>query len=95
MISELFAIYDCKSETYSAPFPFPNKAVAIRSFVESAGDAATRISKYPADFSLWQVGHYDDQTGKSTNVKVPIDLGSAKVLLGDTVPRDPMPRIDA
>ncbi len=78
MILNVFAVYDSKAGYYSRPFMFQSRGEAIRAFTESANDASHQFCKYAADFTLFQVGTYDDQTGLHECVQeVMANLGKA------------------
>lgn len=44
-------------------FLMPSRGAAERAFVQLCEDISTDIGKSPADFSLYQVAEFDDQTG--------------------------------
>lgn len=63
-----YSVYDAKSLAYGVPFFAPTDGSAIRSFQGLANDLSTTVGQFPTDFSLWTVGHYDDQTGGLTPI---------------------------
>jgi len=72
-----FSIYDIKAEAYLQPFFSPNKAVALRQFGQAANDENTDFHKHAADYTLFEIGEWDEITGilSSTDAKIP--LGTA------------------
>lgn len=65
-MQKLFQIYDSKSETWVYPTPHPARGQAIRSFSDGVNDHRTPnnvLAAHPADFTLFEVGEYDDRTG--------------------------------
>lgn len=59
----IFTVFDKKSATYHQPF-FVNHQVHATRIVETAvNDLSTNLGQYPADFALYSLGHYDDQSG--------------------------------
>lgn len=55
-------IKDSKADVFGTPMVFASKGVAVRSFsneINSKNDSSL-ISKHPEDFSLYQIGVYDD-----------------------------------
>lgn len=60
----IFAVYDKKAAAYLQPFYFPQKGQAIRAFEDSVKDPQSAFAKHPADYSLFKIGEYDDQTGQ-------------------------------
>jgi len=77
MISKVFVIYDSKTETYQHPFLMLTKGQAIRAFTDTISDPKTQFAKHPADFTLFEIAEYDDQTGTYTMHKAHISLGTA------------------
>jgi len=62
MITNLYSIYDSKSETYSKPFHMHNDSVALRNCTDLASDPNTEVAKHPEDFTLFLIGEWDDNT---------------------------------
>jgi hypothetical protein len=62
-----YAVYDRKSELYSAPFLEVKDGTAIRAIqdmVTSSPDHA--FAKHPTDYSLHRLGVFEDETGDIT-----------------------------
>lgn len=74
----IFAIRDTKAEAYLQPFFSQTKGTAIRAFTDAVNDSKSQFSRYPADFVLFELGGWDDDTGSFTLHKTPISLGLAK-----------------
>lgn len=66
----VFTIYDSKVNHYWDPVVFLNKGEALRTFEEGVnrrnqdGSAASLIGQHPQDFTLFEIGYYDELTGK-------------------------------
>ena len=60
MISKIFVIYDCKAEAYLQPFFMKSKGEAIRAITACVEDAQHNFCKYAEDFTLFEVGTFDD-----------------------------------
>lgn len=58
-----YCVYDIKSVTYHPPFYAATDGAAIRMFSDVARDNNTAIGRHPADYKLFCVGDFDDQTG--------------------------------
>ena len=65
MKQPIFALKDTKS-FFQPPFVDVNEALAVR-HVKNALDSANEFSKNPADFELWKLGEYDNETGIITS----------------------------
>ena len=69
MITKIFSVYDSKAEVFGKPFFSGTKGLALRSFTEISNDSASEIGKYPADFTLFELGEYDDSNGSFGNIR--------------------------
>lgn len=65
MKNQYYAIRDNLSEMYMTPVLFQNENVALRWFsgVVNQKDQNEVIYNNPADFELWKLGIYDNNTG--------------------------------
>lgn len=77
MVIKVFAIHDSKSECFRFPFFMQNAGVAIRMFTESVNDGKSEISRHPGDFTLFEIGTFDDDKGIVAPHKSVINLGVA------------------
>lgn len=64
MKSKVFTVYDSKTQVFRAPFHMRNEGEALRAWQSIANDENSEIGKYPEDFSLLEIGEYDDETGQ-------------------------------
>lgn len=82
MIHKIVSIYDVKSECFGAPVFVKATGEAIRSFGEAVNDdkKENNFAKWPADFSLFLIGEFDDSTGEVTS-QPPEQLVTALSLL--------------
>ncbi|WNK13610.1 MAG: nonstructural protein [Microvirus sp.] len=74
---KLFTVYDSKTENYLRPFTMLTKGEAIRGFAETANDPQSQICKYPADFTLFELGEFNESTGMISLLESKINLGLA------------------
>lgn len=72
-----FVIYDSKVEAYNSPFFQRSTGEAMRSFEAACSDAGSNISKWPADYTLFEIGEYDDQSGVFEMYEAKRNLGTA------------------
>lgn len=73
----VFSIYDSVGRVYSAPFYAPLQALAVRDFATLANADGSRIAAHSADFTLFQLGAFDDETGTFEIESPQINLGLA------------------
>jgi len=64
MIQFIYSIHDSKAEAYLPPFYLHNKNMAIRSFRDCVTDEGHTFNRHPEDYSLWEIGEFDDATGE-------------------------------
>lgn len=64
MISNVYSLHDSKALTYSPPFLAAQHGLAIRMVMEIADGPSTSVGRHPADFTLYCIGRFDDQSGQ-------------------------------
>ena len=77
MNQRMFTVYDHKASAYLLPFFSQTKGTAIRSFTESCNDPQSTFFKYPEDFTLFELGEYDDSTAELFIHPSPEPIGKA------------------
>lgn len=66
MILKIFAVRDAAVEAFLQPFFSPSTGAAIRSLQEAVNDPKHEFSKHAKDYSLWELGSFDDAIGAVT-----------------------------
>lgn len=67
---KIYAVWDKKSKTFSAPFVAPHDVDVVRGFKDLGADHKFR--KYPEDFEVHVVGYWEPEQGimiDDTNTK--------------------------
>lgn len=59
----IFTVFDQKASAFLQPFFSPTVGTAIRAFSDTINDPNSMLSKHPADFTLFEIGGFDDQSG--------------------------------
>jgi len=72
----LFAVYDAKAEAYLPPFTMHQQAMAIRAFTDAINDPTHQFNKHPGDYTLFNIGAYDDNDAKIVAQKTPHSIGN-------------------
>lgn len=72
---KVYTVYDSKTEAYIQPFYMQAKGQAIRSFTELVQDEKHAFGKHPEDYTIFELGDYDDQTSKFDLYDTPVSLG--------------------
>lgn len=78
MHTKVFSVYDTKAACFGTPFFAVSKGVAIRMFTELANDKRSSVSKYPTDFTLWEIGEFEDIKGTLIPLEHNVNLGFAQ-----------------
>ena len=60
----LFTVYDEKAEIFLPPFFVPTIGLATRAFADCVNAPDHQFGKHPHDYSLFQLGHFDDHTAE-------------------------------
>jgi hypothetical protein len=75
----LFSVYDSKARAYGNPFVAPRQEMAVRDFTQAVRDPSTQLNKFPEDFTLVEIGQFDDENCCFELHKNPIPLGLASL----------------
>lgn len=63
MIIKVFALRDVKADAYGSPFFVPSEGIARRLLGEWTQDPRSEVAKYSADFTLYELGTFNNETG--------------------------------
>lgn len=77
MIHFMYTVHDSATAAYLRPFFARNKGEALRSFSEAVNDPASQFAKYPAEFTLFEMGTFDDTLGTFDLHPSALPLGKA------------------
>lgn len=77
MILNIFSVYDSAAESYLQPFFMQTKGQAIRAFTDAVNDNNNVFCKYPDDYTLFELGSYDDSKGSFVMLSAPRSIGNA------------------
>ena len=67
---KIFAVYDKKAMCYFPPFTTENKIQAIRGLEQTVNSSGNVINFYPDDFALYDIGEFDNKTGRVTQADI-------------------------
>lgn len=81
---KIFNVHDSKAQAYLRPFFEKTAGLAVRAFETAARDTEHAFNKYPGDYTLFEVGNHDEETGIITGLATHINLGKALDYIGDT-----------
>lgn len=73
----VYTVYDSKTEAYLPPFFMKTKGQAIRAFTDTVNNRESQFWQHPADFTLFEIGEYNEASGELLNHDANIPLGMA------------------
>lgn len=77
MLFNVFAIYDTAVQTWRPPLYARSKGEILRSFVDAVNNPQTEFAKHPEDYTLFELGTWDDDKCKFDLLKTPVSIGKA------------------
>lgn len=77
MLMKVFSVYDSAAGAYLQPFFMASRGQAIRAFTDLVNDVSHSFSKHADDYTLFELGTYDDASGKIASHETPQSLGVA------------------
>ncbi|WNK13517.1 MAG: nonstructural protein [Microvirus sp.] len=72
-----FTMYDSVARVYTPPFFMASAAVAIRAFALAANTPDSKVGLSTSDFTLFEIGVFDDETGAMEPIGAMINHGLA------------------
>nr|QJB20009.1 MAG: nonstructural protein [Microvirus sp.] len=75
MILKVFGIYDSKVNAWLQPFMVKHVGDAERALKMHVNDPEHNFSKYAEDFTLFELGSWDDSTAKYSLLNTPHSIG--------------------
>ena len=84
MITKIFTIFDSKAASYLPPMYMQSTGAMIRTFEDECNNEKSHFNKHPADFTLFEIGSFDDQTCEIVSLDVKIPLGTALEMKAET-----------
>lgn len=82
----VFSVFDSKADAYLLPFFSRNRGVALRQFMTAVQDEKTDFHRYAGDYTLFEIGTWDDESGTLAEHKAKVNLGVAIQFLGGSEP---------
>lgn len=74
------SVKDRAMDAYARPFFVPTTQMALRSFADEVNRQAedNPMNKHPKDYELYQLGTFDDETGRFENLEQPQRIARAE-----------------
>jgi len=76
-VKKVFTVYDCKAQAYLPPFVCLTRGVAIRMVRAAAMDVSHDFFKFGADYTLFEIGEWNEFKGELKQFAAPTNLGTA------------------
>lgn len=73
----MYTVYDSKTEAYLQPFFMQSRGAAVRAWVDTIQDNKSQFSKHPSDFTLFEVGEWNEISCEFNIYKNILSLGTA------------------
>jgi len=73
----IYSIYDSKADQYNLPMFMARDGQAIRAFDDLCNDEKSDVHKHAEDYTLFNLGEFDDEIGLVTPLNTPKSLGKA------------------
>lgn len=64
MAKYVFSVFDKKAGVYCTPFVSHSIATATRDFTQAVNDPNSQVHKFASDYELYQIGAWDEDTGR-------------------------------
>jgi len=88
MVLKIFCVFDQKAKAYLPPFCMTNEAVACRVFADCVNDQGHAFGRNPKDYTLFEMGEFDDGSGTLESHQVPLVVGSGLEFVENSVSED-------
>lgn len=75
-MTKLISIYDSKAELYSYPMIIRSSGEALRLIAADSLNPETKLARHPADFTVFEIGEFDEHTGRVTQHPANINIGA-------------------
>lgn len=93
MIHKVLAIHDSAAKAYIAPFFLPETGIAVRRFKDAINSEDHDFAKHPKDYTLFELGTFDDSNGIITMYQTQIPIGNGLAFVQNLTDPDQLPLI--
>ncbi len=76
MKHKIFSIHDQKAKAFLPPFFLPETGMALRTFGDCVNSQSHQFNKHPEDYTIFELGTFDDNTGKIVLENAPQSRGN-------------------
>jgi len=61
-MKNIYVLHDSKAKMYHTPFYMVNDDACLRTMVDMVNNQENEVSKFPEDFTLFNIGTFDEET---------------------------------
>lgn len=83
MILKVYSVFDVKVGAYLPPIFMRSNGEALRAFASAANSKDHDFCKYAEDYTLFEIGMFDDSCGQIITHSTLVPLGRAIEFIGD------------
>lgn len=77
----IFSVHDQAAGVFMQPFHAVASGIAVRGFADAINDPQHDFSKHPGDYTLFELGTFDQETGQYTIHEAAKNLGNGLTFL--------------
>lgn len=77
----IYSVRDEKMQNYLSPFVSDGVVPALRSLTLAVNNPDSMFSKFPEDYSLYEIGSFDSATGRLSSHDIPDHVASLTSLI--------------
>lgn len=81
----IYSVHDVKAEAFLRPFFVPTHGLAMRSFENEVKNPDSPMYQNAEDYTLFQLGEFDDDTGKFETLMAPKSVLSGVQVLAKSL----------
>lgn len=74
MLKTAYSLYDSSAKLYTSPFFCASEQQALRGVEAAFNQENTNLAQYPQDFTLYEIGTYDESTGYIESLDIPVKI---------------------
>lgn len=75
MLHRVFAVHDGAAGAFLQPFILPSRETALRAISDCVQDKQHNFGRWPASYTLYELGSWDELHGRIDPLEVPENLG--------------------
>ena len=94
MLLKMYSVFDSKADAFLPPFFLHNNGLALRTFGDACNMKDHQFGKHPEDYTLFELGVFEDDSGSFEIYKTPKSLGLGVEFVVREVEGEIMPKTE-